>query len=590
MRVLVCRGKAGIALRVHRDPSPRDISGKYVEMVLEYTRPSGKPGDDYQNLQPGECSWNPQGYPGLPPEPGRVYFDLLREAQPWSAAGTRQMDTTIKAGALFPDVISLPRYLGDPAHWWGFFVDDASSYSGSFGPRKEAAQPRYFTVTGPVGGTADIRKELRCRGGPSGLTFTRGASAGTNLLNMSLGYRVSANMPGATGRGLDPGSCAWVDRNGIAPEPGRVDFTTAGNAQLKQIQSGGTVDRTETAAERYPDANTIPVYLGDPNRFWTFTVTSGAPNVARANEAWKIDVTDIVATTRQPSSQPTTVSAPVAGSGRFEPGRRTTTSVPTVFDIRNVQASATMTGATVRFEAAVDSRPTVLLSTTAPTGQPGSYRFAGTPVRMTVGSVSPNAGMMRYAAATTTALARDTRYWFIISANQTSNARANQATGELRTWGQRVSIRFTEITIVNGSDSDARRFGFHFIGCPSDMFKDIRFGGYSESLDWGNGPHRIDTTMTSAAAAPDRFRLLIVGSERTYPTLTVPVYGCSVGGADLQPGTAGERQWNSVARDIDLTKYVGQKGGEQFVWRSKPLRNGSTLMFEVRGYIEVTRQ
>jgi hypothetical protein len=42
--------------------------------------------------------------------------------------------------------------------------------------------------------------------------------------------------------------------------------------------------------------------------------------------------------------------------------------------------------------------------------------------------------------------------------------------------------------------------------------------------------------------------------------------------------------------DFDLTKYLGAKGGEQFHRRSKALRNGATLMFEVRGYIQVTRQ
>jgi hypothetical protein len=42
--------------------------------------------------------------------------------------------------------------------------------------------------------------------------------------------------------------------------------------------------------------------------------------------------------------------------------------------------------------------------------------------------------------------------------------------------------------------------------------------------------------------------------------------------------------------DLDLSKYPGAKGGEQFVRRSLPLRNGSTLAFEVRGYIGVTRE
>jgi hypothetical protein len=42
--------------------------------------------------------------------------------------------------------------------------------------------------------------------------------------------------------------------------------------------------------------------------------------------------------------------------------------------------------------------------------------------------------------------------------------------------------------------------------------------------------------------------------------------------------------------DLDLSKYPGSKGRESFVRRSQPLRNGSKLAFEVRGYEEVTRE
>src|SRR5687767_6623378 len=59
VRQLACRGKAGIALRVLKDPSDSDPSGKYVTMELTYTPAASKPGTDYSGLQPGECSWNP---------------------------------------------------------------------------------------------------------------------------------------------------------------------------------------------------------------------------------------------------------------------------------------------------------------------------------------------------------------------------------------------------------------------------------------------------------------------------------------------------------------------------------------------------
>src|SRR3712207_7890259 len=42
------------------------------------------------------------------------------------------------------------------------------------------------------------------------------------------------------------------------------------NAQLQQMLNGSAVDRSPTAAERYPDQHTIPVYMSDSNRFWVF--------------------------------------------------------------------------------------------------------------------------------------------------------------------------------------------------------------------------------------------------------------------------------------------------------------------------------
>ena len=90
-------------------------------------------------------------------------------------------------------------------------------------------------------------------------------------------------------------------------EPGRVDFTTAGNAQLSQTQSGSTVDRTATVAERYPDVNTIPVYLTDSNRYWSFMVTVGSPNTARTHGAWKADAGAIV-TAKGPRERSRTTS------------------------------------------------------------------------------------------------------------------------------------------------------------------------------------------------------------------------------------------------------------------------------------------
>lgn len=140
LRELRCRGKQGMELRVHQDPSPRVPA--LVAMELRYERPKltrsvGQEGMgtvDYgvtNAILPGTCAWNPLGSPDVPPEPGVVYFDLQRDAQAWLSPSDR--DTTINAAVNFPDVASLSRYLDDPERYWIFYVDDVTAVSISFG-------------------------------------------------------------------------------------------------------------------------------------------------------------------------------------------------------------------------------------------------------------------------------------------------------------------------------------------------------------------------------------------------------------------------------------------------------------------------
>jgi hypothetical protein len=596
LRQLVCRGKAGIDLKVHQDPSPRDSTRREVTMVLNYKRPSTAPGDAYQNLGMGECSWNPLGWSPYPVEPGYVYFDVRREAQPWSAVETRSMDTTVKAGAFFPDPISLPRYLGEPRHYWVFYVNDSTQYSLSFGAWRETAQPTFTTITGPIGTaiSADARRDLRCRGGGSGLTFTRGGSAGTNLVSMTLAYRVSANVPGETGRGLDPGSCAWVDRTGMAREPARVDFTTAANAQLKQIQTGGPVDRTATAAERWPDANTIPAYLTDSNRYWTFTVTVGAPWTARTHAAWTGNLLATI-TSKPPSTQPQNRSLPGGIGTGYEPGKGpATTQVSGVFDIRNVKATPTLEGITIQFDAAPNSTPTVWIGTGGLTGAPGNYSMLGQNTKLSVNGGVPNGTMWRY-SATATGLPRNTQYQFVVTANETNKARYNQTAGTFKTWRQTAVVRFTQMDILNDSDKiGAGDLSFRFFIAPATQVLancnpwtacETRFDGRS----WDTGTsHSLANTLTFPTA-PDRIRVWVKGwdadSEDPYlvtgPGPGPASYG-STGGSDSRG------DWNFSSGEFNVGANPDkQRIGIPFSLRSK---DGSVFMFVVRGEIEVTRQ
>jgi hypothetical protein len=414
---------------------------------------------------------------------------------------------------------------------------------------------------------------------------------------MTLAYRVSANVPGETGRGLDPGSCAWVNRTGMAREPGRVDFATAGNAQLKQMQSGGTVDRSATAAERWPDVRSIPEYLKDPAHYWTFSVMSRDPDSALTNGPWMRDLAGVVTGTRTTAtsttrSQPTTVP----GGGPFQPGGAGSTSVATtIFDIRNVSVTPGLDGVAIKFEAATGSNPTVDLVTIAGVATP--ITVSGTPI---------GGGMSRYAAASQTKLPRNTNYKYVIAASATAQARANQKSGAFKTLGQRVTIAFSQIYVISDGDvSDSEDKGtpfaddegdlsFQMSACPTRLLAgaDAKESN-SSNLNWSEGPHAVDAQMTSMSdTIPDRFRVLILGVERdSFGGLSdFPDYFCSKPGYDIPPGRNGSGEWNSIARDIDLTAYPGTKAAAPFAWRSKPLRDGSKLMFEVRGTILVTRQ
>lgn len=146
IRELYCRGRAGIPLKVDLDPSPRDTA--HVVMVLEYTRSTAVLRDSVKQLAPGSCTWNPYGFEGYPVEPGRVRFDVWRQAQPYSDTATRIMDTTVGAARFFFDPISLPRYLNDPSHYWKFYVDDSTNLSQSYSSVFDDGLPTYVTIKG----------------------------------------------------------------------------------------------------------------------------------------------------------------------------------------------------------------------------------------------------------------------------------------------------------------------------------------------------------------------------------------------------------------------------------------------------------
>lgn len=588
IRELGCRGGPGLSFRVDLDPSPRDTT--FVVMQLDYRTSAKAVSFDYKSLDPGTCTWNPGRYAGYPPEPGSVRFDVKRNAQPWPA-----VDTTIKAGAFFPDPISLPRYLGDARHYYVFYVADSTRFSNSFGPRHETAQPVFVMLSGPRMVDPSTKREIRCRGG-TGLMFGGGGSVGTNLASVTMSYRASANVPGPSGSGLSAGSCAWVDRTGVPKEPGKVTFTTASNAQLKQIQSGSTVDRSPTAAVRYPDVNTIPQYLVDPSRYWTFTVTAGAPDKASIHGAWvpPLNIATTLATARATPGA-TTVSRPAttsAGSGVLRPGTgsaSTTSRAGSLFDIRNVIVTPGLEGVVIRFEAAANSKPTVTLTPVA----------GGAPISLAVSSgVAISSGMVRYSAASQAKLARNTSYNFAIAATAAAQARANSKSGTAKTLGQYLTVSISRIDILSDGDKDGNgEIYFYFESCPKGALSyDALMQKGGAALDWTEGPHPTTVELKNAeGSTPDQVRIVPWMFEDDFGLVPFqsrnarPIFTCDSQGA-VEPGRTPTGEWNSLVMDIDLTKYPGAKAGDSFVRRSKPLAKGSTVSFEIRGAFLITRQ
>jgi len=92
---------------------------------------------------------------------------------------------------------------------------------------------------------AQAQTELRCRGAKGAFVFDHPSKS-----TLTLSFVASSGAAGATGKDLEPGTCAWTDRALNDGEPRQIQFTVASS-----------------------DAISIPNYLEDPAHYWTFLVT-----------------------------------------------------------------------------------------------------------------------------------------------------------------------------------------------------------------------------------------------------------------------------------------------------------------------------
>jgi len=116
--------------------------------------------------------------------------------------------------------------------------------------------------------------ELRCRGG--GLKFNsatgRTSSSGEQMMNMTIDFAVGTQGAGTGKPNLNPGQCSWIDRGFRPGEPPQIHLEIVSFGQLAETRHGSPVDRSPTAAERYPDAQNVPQYLSSSDHYWTFWV------------------------------------------------------------------------------------------------------------------------------------------------------------------------------------------------------------------------------------------------------------------------------------------------------------------------------
>lgn len=144
---------------------------------------------------------------------------------------------------------------------------------------RKNSEERFSVITDPnradVGSTSD---EVRCRGfqavGMFTTESTKSSSTGETISTILLTSEPGPYAAGARGEGLRPGECAWVDKpidvRNIDERWFLLRFETPANAQLKQVLHGTPVDASPTAAKRFPDAQTIPAYMSDPDHYWRF--------------------------------------------------------------------------------------------------------------------------------------------------------------------------------------------------------------------------------------------------------------------------------------------------------------------------------
>lgn len=129
--------------------------------------------------------------------------------------------------------------------------------------------------------------ELRCRGGDGAFHWRvlDLAPHKPHGLTLRLRFVRSERAAGAASEGLEQGTCSWIDRPINDAEPLEIQFETV--APAPESREAG--QSASEAAERSPDADSIPAYLRDPAHYWSFFVhnTNEGYFITTRHQPWK---------------------------------------------------------------------------------------------------------------------------------------------------------------------------------------------------------------------------------------------------------------------------------------------------------------
>lgn len=198
------------------------------------------------------------------PPAGQQRSIIIVSGRPAHVTVTRDVTVTLtaeqpRAAQIFEMIYALPAGAVTPIGKFDEKVRDVVI-------RRNPTEPQY--------------QELRCRGG-AGLKFVvvdgRTTSSGDRTMYMTVDFSHAMQPAGLLGGNLQPGQCAYADRALRSDEPYEIFQEIVSFGQLKETLHGSAVDRSPTAAERFPDAKNVPQYLSDAKHFWSFFVHQTGP-------------------------------------------------------------------------------------------------------------------------------------------------------------------------------------------------------------------------------------------------------------------------------------------------------------------------